>query len=282
MATYADRVEGIGVAGTPAGGVLSVQGVAGGVGMTVTVSGTVAVTQSGAWAVTVSGTVAATQSGAWSVSITGTPTVDTELPPASAFSDTLAPANSPTVQAIIVARTTGAATYELPRSGGDDTATVAAGSLGRLIVASRKYGFGARANAWERWVTEDGYGFGEHPVDLSVTVVGGANAIATATLPAAPSLFHYITHISIRRITTAALAGGGVLSITTTNLNGRSWRTGNVHSITVDIPDGAVLIDQEYVHPIKSDTVNTNTTIVCPAAGAAVSWHIVVDYFTAG
>lgn len=40
------------------------------------------------------------------------------------------------------------------------------------------------------------------------------------------------------------------------------------------------LVDQEYVHPIKSQVANTATTIVCPAAGAAVSWHVVVDYYT--
>jgi hypothetical protein len=119
------------------------------------------------------------------------------------------------------------------------------------------------------------------PATLSVTVTGGANAIATATLPAVAGQFHYITHISIRRVTTAALAGGALLAVTTTNLNGRSWRTGNQASILISTFDGSNLVDQEYAHPLKSAVVNTASTIVCPAAGAAVSWQVVVDYFTA-
>jgi len=118
--------------------------------------------------------------------------------------------------------------------------------------------------------------------DLTVTVAGGANAIATATLPApGVGLHHYITHISIKRVATAALAGGALLTVTTTNLVGaRTWRTGNQMSITVSTQEGTVLVDQEYVHPLKSSVANTATTIVCPAAGAAVSWHIIVDYYT--
>jgi hypothetical protein len=120
------------------------------------------------------------------------------------------------------------------------------------------------------------------PATLSVTVTGGANAIATATLPAAGAgLFHYITHIFIKRVNTAALAGGAILTVTTTNLNGRAWRTGNQASITVATHEGSQLMDQEFVHPIKSAVANVATTIVGPAAGAAVSWHIVIDYFTA-
>jgi hypothetical protein len=119
------------------------------------------------------------------------------------------------------------------------------------------------------------------PVVLSVTVTGGANAIATATLPAVAGAFHYITHISIRRVATAALAGGLVLAVTSTNLGGRSWRTGNQASITVDTFDGGILVDQDYAHPLRSDVLNTATTIVCPAPGLAVAWQIVVDYYTA-
>jgi hypothetical protein len=119
------------------------------------------------------------------------------------------------------------------------------------------------------------------PATNTIVVTGGANAIATATLPAAGAgLFHYITHIHIKRVATALLAGGALLTVTTTNLGGRAWRTGNQHSITVAPSDPALLIDQEYTHPIKSAVANTATTIVGPAAGAAVSWHMVIDYFT--
>jgi hypothetical protein len=122
----------------------------------------------------------------------------------------------------------------------------------------------------------------ERPALLNINVAGAANAIATATLPApGAGLFHYITHIFIKRVATAALAGGAILSITTTNLAGRQWRTGNQMSITVDTQEGAVLRDQEFTHPLKSAVANTASTIVCPAAGAAVSWHLSIDYFTA-
>lgn len=119
-----------------------------------------------------------------------------------------------------------------------------------------------------------------YPATNNITVTGGANAIATATLPAAGAgLFHYITHLHIRRVATAALAGGALLTVTTTNLGGRTWRTGNQASITVATYDWGLLLDAEYVHPLKSAVANTNTTIVGPAAGAAVSWQIVVDYY---
>lgn len=121
----------------------------------------------------------------------------------------------------------------------------------------------------------------ERPATLNVNVAGGANAIATANLPAAGAgLFHYITHIFIKRVATAALAGGALLTVTTTNLAARAWRTGNQMSITVDVSDPPVLTDQEFSHPLKSDLANTASTIVCPAPGAGVSWHISVDYFT--
>lgn len=118
-------------------------------------------------------------------------------------------------------------------------------------------------------------------VTNTIIVTGGANAIATATLPAAGvGNFHYITHIHIARVNTAALAGGAILTITTTNLGARAWRTNTQRSITISVQSPEVFIDQEFVHPIKSAVANTATTIVCPAAGAAVSWHMVIDYYT--
>lgn len=108
-----------------------------------------------------------------------------------------------------------------------------------------------------------------------------ANAGATLTLTAAGSgLFHFITHIFIARHATAALAGGGTLTITTTNLNGVTWRVGNQASITVAIMQPGVLIDSEYVHPLRSAVANTNTTIVLPAPGAAVLWTAWCAYYT--
>jgi hypothetical protein len=187
------------------------------------------------------------------------------------------------------------ATYDRIRSTGDDVDAVATGTVGRLLVASRQYVFNGAT--WDRLTVGQKTMAASLPVTLASNqtsvptteiaatltqvVTGGANAIATATLPAVAGQFHYITHISIRRAATALLAGGALLTVTTTNLGGRSWRTGNQASITVAPSHPMLLIDTEYSHPLKSAVVNTATTIVCPAAGAAVSWHIVVDYFTA-
>lgn len=255
---YADKVEGLGIAGTPNGGVLSVQGVGGGTALPI--SG----------AVTVSGTVAATQSGAWAVDVN-------ELAAAVAAADALA--NPTTAPVVAVVEGWNGAQWDRLRALGDDTDGVAQGTLGRLLAVARNSLY-TGASTWDRQRGTDGHTYGDHPATLSVTVTGGANAVATATLPAAGAgLFHFITHISIRRVATAALAGAAILAVTTTNLGGRSWRTGNQASITVSTFDGGLLLDQEYVHPLQSAAANTATTIVAPAAGAAVSWQIVVDYF---
>jgi hypothetical protein len=230
------RIEGIGTAGVPIGGVVTVQGIAAG---------------------------------------TAQP-VDTELPAAAATSDAMS--SSPTVPGVnaflaAVNRTSG--NSERVTAGGGN-AQPATGILDAILMLFNGATFDAA-----RGDATAGLRVAPMPATAApITVVGGANAIATATLPApGAGLFHYITHISIRRVATAALAGGAILQATTTNLGGRSWRTGNVMSITVAQPDPTVLLDQEFVHPLKSDVANTVSTIVCPAAGAAVSWQIVVDYY---
>lgn len=109
-----------------------------------------------------------------------------------------------------------------------------------------------------------------------------ANTALTLTLPApGAGLFHYITHIYIARVATAALAGGAILEITTTNLNAIRWVTGNQASITVSTFDGNVVTDQDYAHPLRSAVANTATTIVMPAPGAAVSWRAWCAYYIA-
>lgn len=114
-----------------------------------------------------------------------------------------------------------------------------------------------------------------------VAVSPAANAGATITLPApGAGLFHFVTHLFIARHATAALAGGGTLTITTTNLNGMTWRVGNQASITVAIMQPGVLIDSEFVHPIRSAAANTASTIVLPAPGAAVLWTAWCAYYT--
>lgn len=174
------------------------------------------------------------------------------------------------------------ATWDRAQSAGDATDTIATATLGRLLNLARLYGW--NGTTWDRLRAKIAAGLAVEitPASLNITVTGAPNVIATASLPAAGAgLFHYITHIFIARVATAALAGGALLTVTTTNLGGRSWRTGNQASILVSTFDQGQLIDAEYSHPIKSAVANTISTIVGPAAGAAVSWHIQVDYYTA-
>lgn len=115
------------------------------------------------------------------------------------------------------------------------------------------------------------------PSTLHVTATAAANAAATATLPAAGAgLFHYITHISITRNATAALAGTATLIHTTTNLPGNpAWSVGNA------IIAGGTEKDVEYAPttPLKSSVANTATTVVAAAAGAAVLARVNVSYY---
>jgi len=117
----------------------------------------------------------------------------------------------------------------------------------------------------------------KQPSTLHVTATAAANTIATATLPAAgANLFHYITHIHLMRNATAALAGTATLIHTSTNLPGSpAWSVGNA------MVAGGTQLDLEYspTTPLKSLVPNTNTTIVMPAAGAAVLNRINVSYY---
>jgi hypothetical protein len=114
---------------------------------------------------------------------------------------------------------------------------------------------------------------------LAGTVTAAANTAATLTL-AAPGagLRHYITGLEITRNATAALAGTATLVITTTNLPGPlAWSVGNA------MVAGGTQIDvqRDFSQPLQSSAQNTATTIVCPAAGAAVLWRINAYYYLA-
>jgi hypothetical protein len=115
------------------------------------------------------------------------------------------------------------------------------------------------------------------PTLLWVTATAAANTSVTATLPAGGAgLFHYITHISLMRNATAALAGTATLVHTTTNLPGSpAWSVGNAMAA------GGTQIDVDYqpASPLKCSVANTNTTIVMPAAGVAVLNRINVGYY---
>jgi len=114
---------------------------------------------------------------------------------------------------------------------------------------------------------------------LHVTATAAANTAATASLPAAGAgLFHYITNITLMRNATAALAGTATLIHTSTNLPGTpAWSVGNAMAA------GGTQLDLNYspTTPLRSAAVNTITTVVMAAGGAAVLNRINVSYFTA-
>lgn len=116
------------------------------------------------------------------------------------------------------------------------------------------------------------------PSTLAVTALSGANASVTATLPAVAGQFHYLTSIHVTRTCTAALVGTAALAITTTNLPGSlAYTAGN--ACPVGTTQNDLVLDLKF--PLKSSVVNTATTVVCPAAGAAVVCRISVLYFAA-
>lgn len=116
------------------------------------------------------------------------------------------------------------------------------------------------------------------PSTLAVTTLSAANTSTTATLPAVAGQFHYITSIQVQRTCTAALTGTAALAITTTNLPGSlAWTAGNACAVGSTNND-VVLVPTS---PLKSSVVNTATTIVCPAAGAAVVCRVTVLYYSA-
>lgn len=113
---------------------------------------------------------------------------------------------------------------------------------------------------------------------LAVTALSGANASVTATLPLVTGQFHYITAITITRTCTAALTGSAALAITTTNMPGSlAFTAGNACAVGSTNNDVNLML----ASPIKSSVVGTATTVVCPAAGAAVVCRINVIYYAA-
>jgi hypothetical protein len=106
------------------------------------------------------------------------------------------------------------------------------------------------------------------PSIFHVTGTAAANTGVTITLPAAGvGMFHYITNIHLTRNATAALAGTATLVHTSTNLPGNpAWSVGNAMAA------GGTQLDLDYTPttPLKSLIANTATTIIMPAAGAAV------------
>lgn len=116
------------------------------------------------------------------------------------------------------------------------------------------------------------------PTTLWVTATAAANTAVTATLPAVPGMFHYVTHLNITRNATAALAGTATLVHTTTNLPGSpAWSVGNAMAAGGTQLD--VVVDLSA--PLRSSVVNTATTFVAAAGGLAVLGRVNVGYYLA-
>lgn len=111
---------------------------------------------------------------------------------------------------------------------------------------------------------------------LAVVLAPAANTGGTLTLPAVAGEVHYIQSIQITRAASAALAGSAVLDITTTNLGGLNWKVGNAMSAGGTQKD----VELSFAIPLRSDVVNTASTIVFPAPGAGVQWIVNVTYYT--
>lgn len=117
----------------------------------------------------------------------------------------------------------------------------------------------------------------EVAASLAVTATGAAAAAVTLTLPAVAAQFHYITMIEIIRYAAAAITGvAAPLLVTTTNLPGNP---------VLDFQTAGAIgtSERQLWNPskaLKSSTVNTATTIVCPAT-TGVIWRVNVWYLAA-
>lgn len=113
---------------------------------------------------------------------------------------------------------------------------------------------------------------------LAVTATAAVNAGATATLPAAPGLFHYITSIELVKLysVVGVAAGAGVI-VTSTNLpGGLAWTTEQLASAAGTV---ARPIDRQFgAQPLRSLAVGTATTFVAPAQLQTI-WRWNVAYF---
>ncbi len=124
------------------------------------------------------------------------------------------------------------------------------------------------------------------PALLSVSLAPAANTGGTITLPAVAGMHHYITNFQLTLAMNPATAqtGGAPVFVTTTNLPGTpAWAVpicGNAAASTGGLSAaGLVLADVSWANPLKSSVVNTNTTFVLPAPGAACTLRANVQYY---
>ena len=124
------------------------------------------------------------------------------------------------------------------------------------------------------------------PSLLNVSIAPAVNAAATITIPAVAGMFHYLTalQISVAMNPATAQVGGATLFVTTTNLPGTpAWPVpiiGNgAASVTGFGSAYAMIANVTWHNPLRSSVANTNTTIVCPAPGAACVLRANAQYY---
>lgn len=111
---------------------------------------------------------------------------------------------------------------------------------------------------------------------LTVTGTAAVSTAVTVTLPAVPSLRHYIDRISVVRSATAALTASATpVLVTTTNITG-------LPIFTFGSDAGGVGIDREQVMDFggagaAAIALGTATTVVCPVY-TGVIWRVNVTY----
>lgn len=113
--------------------------------------------------------------------------------------------------------------------------------------------------------------------NLAVTITAASGTATILTLPAVAGQFHYITSLDILLYSAATRTGSAVPTVvTSTNLPGAVAFTFSTAGAigTTDTQD--LLLTT----PLKSATVNTATTIVCPIAASGI-WRVTATYFTA-
>ena len=123
----------------------------------------------------------------------------------------------------------------------------------------------------------DGAAWTEQPLSAAtagVTATGAAAAAVTLTIPAVALRRHILLWTQVVMYSTAARTGTATpVLVTTTNLPGNPVLTfpsaGAIGAIT----------EQAIEVGVRSVTVNTVTTIVCPAT-TAVIWRINAQYLT--
>jgi hypothetical protein len=108
------------------------------------------------------------------------------------------------------------------------------------------------------------------------TAVAATGVAVTLTLAAVAGQFHYINSIEIQAYSTAARTGSATpITVTSTNIpTGAAWTFATAAAIgTTDNKF------QSFSNNLKSTTVNTATTIVCPAT-TGIIWRVNVSYYT--